>query len=364
MKRDMMTKHELIRKVAKREATDGRLPIYFHFADYVTEQKYADYFGMSRAEFAEWMHNDLRDIFLLEDIHIICSDARELEKARERGFVFPSDLEGAASDRWGCHWSMHGLGQELRKGVFTDITEAFDHAYPDPDNPAIFDGVQEKIDTFNAADSGWYIAQYYTLFERAWGMTGYGAFLEALYTEPEAVEFLLDKITDYKVRMAEKICEFNPTLGHTGDDFGLQIGPVMSLDIWKKYFKPRYEKIWGVYKKHGIPVMHHSCGDCRLFIEDMIDAGLDMLHPIQQTSMDINDVSERFSRDLSFFASIDTIETLTYGTKDDVIRNIENTVEKLGKHNGLLLGMINVMPNTPPENVEVAMKRMMELGGR
>ena len=179
-----------------------------------------------------------------------------------------------------------------------------------------------------------------------------------LYTDPDAVEFLLDRITENKIRMAERICELNPDIGHTGDDFGSQTGGVMSLEMFRKFFKPRYEKIWGVYKRHGIPVMHHSCGDCSMYIPDMIDAGLDMLHTVQQTAMDISMLSREYGKDLSWFASTDTVSVLEKGTPDDVRRNVDYTVEQLGKYNGLLLSMINIMPTAPFENVKAAIEQI------
>ena len=104
--------------------------------------------------------------------------------------------------------------------------------------------------------------------------------------------------------------------------------------------------------------MHHSCGDCSMYIPDMIDAGLDMLHTVQQTCMDIQKLSQEYGKDLSFFASTDTVSILENGTTDDVKRNVDFTVEHLGKHNGLLLSMINIMPNAPFENVKAAIEQI------
>ena len=289
---------------------------------------------------------------------MIHTDEREIEVSRRFGFAESRGLSDAAYDRWGCCWSMNCLGQELRESPVKDIEEVYDWPYPDPNDPNIFYGIPEKIR--KTQDDGYaaYVGQYYTMFERAWAMTGYTDFLTYCYTDPDAVEFLLDRITENKIRMAERICELNPDIGHTGDDLGLQTGGVMSLEMFRKFFKPRYEKIWGVYKRHGIPVMHHSCGDCSMYIPDMIDAGLDMLHTVQQTAMDISMLSREYGKDLSWFASTDTVSVLEKGTPDDVRRNVDYTVEQLGKYNGLLLSMINIMPTAPFENVKAAIEQI------
>ena len=348
----------LVRNAALRKPNGGSLPIFIHFADKVTEKKYADYFGMDLESFHQWLDNDIQDVFLLEDIQMRNTDKEAIELSRRFGFAVDKGLPNAAYDNWGCAWTMDCLGQELRESPIKDIEEVYDWPYPDPDNPNIFYGISEIIQKIHDDGYAAFVGQNYSLFERAWAMTGYTDFLTYCYTDEEAVEFLLDRITENKIRIAERICELNPDLGHTGDDFGLQTSGVMSLEMYRKFFKPRYEKIWGVYKKHGIPVMHHSCGNCSMYIPDMIDAGLDMLHTVQQTAMDISVLSREYGRDLSWFASTDTVSVLEKGTPEDVRRNVDYTVEQLGKYDGLLLSMINIMPTAPYENVRAAIEQV------
>ena len=359
-----MTGKQLVDNVIQRKPSGGKLPVCFHFADKNTEKKYADYFGMNEEEFAAWTDDDLRAEYLLEDIQLIHTEKEKIKKAYEFGFAADRNIPGVAFDVWGCGWSMESMGQELRISPISDITQVFDYPYPKQEKEKNFFGIKDAVEKNEKEGHATFIAQYFSLFERAWAMTGYQNFLMACYTDPEAVEFLLDRILEHKIKVAEHICSLGVTMGHTGDDFGLQRGGVMSVELFRKFFKPRYEKLWGVYKKHGIPVVHHSCGDCRIYLEDMIDAGLDMLHPVQQNSMDIKDVAEKYGRDLSFFASIDTVNVLTDGTTDDVRKNVDQTVEILGKYNGLLLAMINVLPNVPEKNVEAAIKQILQYRGK
>jgi len=106
--------------------------------------------------------------------------------------------------------------------------------------------------------------------------------------------------------------------------------------------------------------MHHSCGDCSMYLPDMIDSGLDMLHTVQQTAMDISVLSREYGRDLAWFASTDTVSVLNTGTPDDVRRNVDYTVEQLGKNGGLLLAAINIMPEAPCENVKALIEQMQK----
>jgi len=354
-----MTSRELVLNAARRKPSNGSLPITIGFADNATAEKYAAYMGLDWKDFGILTDSDVKGLLLLEDVQFRFGGP--LNKiAYEYGFAKDSGIPNAIYDIWGCAWSIEALGQELRESPIKNMEDVYNYPYPDPDNPNIFWGIAEQLETFHNAGYATMINQFYSLFERAWALTGYTEFLVACHTDPDAVEYLLDVILNYKMHVAEKICSLGVTLGHTGDDFGLQNSGVMSPELFRKLFKPRYEKLWGVYKKHGIPVVHHSCGDCSIYLEDMIDAGLDVLDPVQQTAMDIRMLSERFGKDLSFMGSIDTIETLTYGTPDDVKRNIDETVRYLGKYNGLILSMGNIMPNTPGENVKTALEQLKQ----
>lgn len=359
-----MTSRELIENVIRRKSSGGILPVHFGFADKKTEARAAQGFGMSPEEFRSWLDNDLKQKYPIEDVQYISMAGTDYEMAKKLGFARPSPLENAMVDRFGCTWSIDCIGQELRAGCLEDIEDVYDYEFPSPDHPDSLWGVKEWIDDCHSKGYATVVHQNHNIFERSWAMLGYEELLTACYTDVESVEYLLDKLTEIKMRMAERICELKPTLAHTGDDFGLQTGGVMSLELWRKLFKPRYEKIWGVYKKNGIPVLHHSCGDCSMYLEDMIEIGLNMLNPVQQSAMDIRVISERFGDSLSFFGSIDTINTLIQGTPDDVRRNVDFTMETLGRNNGLLLSMLNVMPETPFENIKAAIEQMMQYRGR
>lgn len=354
-----MTGKELILNVVNRKSSGGILPVYFSFAEKKAEYRFAQYMGMTSNELREWMRNDLVSIYPVEDVQFLSMTGGSFELAKELGFAKDSPLPNAMTDRFGCTWSIDCIGQELRKGCVEDIEDIYSFPFPSPDHPDSLYGIREQIEELDRCGLASVVHQNHNLFERSWAMVGYEDFLAACYTNIDEVDYLLDRLTEIKVRMAERICELHPTLGHTGDDFGLQAGGVMSLEMFRRFFKPRYEKIWKVYSDRGIPVLHHSCGNCALYLEDMIEAGLNMLNPVQQSAMDIGMLSERFGDSLSFFGSIDTIRVINTGTPDDVRRNVDDTVRILGKNNGLLLSMLNVMPETPMENVKAAVEQIL-----
>ena len=134
----------------------------------------------------------------------------------------------------------------------------------------------------------------------------------------------------------------------------------MSLEMWREFYKPRLEKIWKVYKDAGLSVVHHSCGDCSLFLDDMIEIGLDGLHPVQSAAMDIEALGKRYGNNLVFYGGIDCQQTLSFGTPDEVRANVKYVVDCLGRHGNMVLAPINIMRNTSFENFEALVQAVRE----
>jgi uroporphyrinogen decarboxylase len=139
-----------------------------------------------------------------------------------------------------------------------------------------------------------------------------------------------------------------------GDDFGTQQGLLMSPDMWRTYIKPRYEKLVSVVKGHGVRYCHHSCGGIRPIISDLVQMGVDVLHPIQPLAlgMDPGELGEEFGRELTFYGGIDEQRTLPTGRPEDVKREVRSRVAAFGKHGGYIVAPSHAFqPDIPLENI-------------
>ncbi len=352
-----MTPEQKILCAIARKKNDG-LPVDIGFSNEETKRQYAAAFHMSEEEFSAYVgSNDFQPLYLMEDIFCFLKNQRLVEFAVENGFAFPAPDRNLVYDRWGVGWELAGgYGQRPVVHPLDTIEALRNYQPPDLNIPGMFYQAEQQLNKLKQAGFATRIAQFLSLFEKAWVLMGYENFFIHYHEHRQAVESLLDKITEYRVAMAEKIATYDTTCGHTGDDYGLQTGPAMSLAMWRELFKPRLARIWSVYKKHRIPVMHHSCGDCRMFLEDMIEIGLDVLHPVQASAMPIEDLQQKFGSRLTFYGGIDCQDVLQKGSPDDVRDNVRKTVEILGQNNGLILGALNIMPDMPKANIEALLE--------
>ena len=136
------------------------------------------------------------------------------------------------------------------------------------------------------------------------------------------------------------------------DDLGSQYGPMISLDMFRKYLKPHIKRLWSIYKNAGIPVIFHSCGNITQFIPDLIEIGLDVLEPVKPV-MDLEYIKKEFGKDITFWGGIYTQMLLPYGKPEEVREMASKAIKTLGKGSGHIIAPAQeVMKDVPIENVQ------------
>ena len=147
----------------------------------------------------------------------------------------------------------------------------------------------------------------------------------------------------------------------TGTDFGTQRGPFISPDAYRNLYKPFHKRIcdW-IHRNTSWKVFIHSCGGIRPLIEDIIDAGFDILNPVQCSAegMEAQKLKDDFGDSVTFWGgSVDTQKTLPFGTPEDVYREVSQRISIFDKDGGFVFNPIhNVQAGTPVENFLAMLK--------
>lgn len=137
---------------------------------------------------------------------------------------------------------------------------------------------------------------------------------------------------------------------------GTQHELIMPPAMWRKFFKPRLEKISRVAKSRGIPVALHSDGNIYPIIKDLIEIGLDVLNPCMPHALDLYGLHEEFGDHLTL-GTLDTQYTLPFGTREDVAKEVEQRIQRFGHNGGLILAPVHtVLPEVPVENYLIFIK--------
>jgi hypothetical protein len=185
---------------------------------------------------------------------------------------------------------------------------------------------------------------------------------------------------DYVWRIFEKQCEYGlqnvntliDLFGDrvqvafiTGTDFGTQRGPFISVPAYRDLFKPFHRQINDlVHRRSTWKTFIHSCGSVHQLIPDFIEAGFDVLNPVQcsATDMDPARLKREFGKDLVFWGGgVDTQKTMAFGQPDEVYREVRQRIAIFNAGGGFVFDAIhNVQGNTPIANVEAMFRAIKD----
>ena len=142
----------------------------------------------------------------------------------------------------------------------------------------------------------------------------------------------------------------------TGTDFGTQSGPFISPAAYRKLFQPFHRRVndW-IHEHTPWKTFIHSCGSIMALMPDLIDAGFDILNPVQcsAANMDPRTLKEKFGGKVTFWGGgVDTQKTLPFGTPDEIRRQVRERIEIFSPGGGFVFNTIhNVQAGVPVENL-------------
>jgi len=142
----------------------------------------------------------------------------------------------------------------------------------------------------------------------------------------------------------------------SGTDFGTQRGPFLSCDVYRRLYKPFHKQINDlVHRKSKWKTFMHSCGGVYPLIEEFIDAGFDILNPVQCSAEGMNPArlkKEFGSRIVFWGGGVDTQHTMAFGTPEQVYREVSERIEIFNADGGFVFDAIhNIQANTRVENL-------------
>jgi uroporphyrinogen decarboxylase len=228
-----------------------------------------------------------------------------------------------------------------------------DWSIPDPTDPGNYVEIQRLLDDYKGE---YWIAGSCrcTLFETVWYLRGLERLLLDMFDHPEYVDALFDKVLPYPRHVLTEFARRGVDMVWLGDDVGSQRGMLISPAMWRRFIKPRYKSLIQDIRavRSDIVVAYHSCGNCKAIIPELVEIGVDVLHPIQPKAMDPLDIKAEFGDRIVLFGALDLQELMPYGRAEDVRREVGRLIQGCGKGGGFILaGAHHLQGDTPVENV-------------
>jgi len=178
-----------------------------------------------------------------------------------------------------------------------------------------------------------------------------------LALHPEMVHYCLGKIFDLTYEELRRTLEKIPgeaLFARVGEDLGSQEGLLISRRHIHEFLLPQMKRMMDLVHEAGACVFHHSDGAVRDIVPDMIEAGIDLLNPIQWRckGMDREGLKRDFGHRIALHGAMDNQYTLAFGTVDEVRREVLDNIAILGRGGGYILAPChNIQAVSPPENI-------------
>lgn len=201
-------------------------------------------------------------------------------------------------------------------------------------------------------------------------MRGLQQAFEDLALSPEIADAILGHLFEFHHEHHRRMFEAGRGRIETtwvAEDLGAQAGPLMSLTTYRRFLLPNQIRMAELARRYGIHVMYHTDGAARLFLPDLIDkVGIEILNPIQWRSvgMEREKLVADFGDKLIFHGSIDNQQTLAFGTVEDVVEEVRQSVEIYHGARWICAPCHNLQPVSPTENIAAMYETIQELGAK
>ncbi|MCE9614328.1 MAG: uroporphyrinogen decarboxylase family protein [Lentisphaerae bacterium] len=291
--------------------------------------------------------------------------------APHRTGQFPTDPE---RDMWGVAYRTiryetgdYAESQDPPMAAFTTVDEIRNFPWPSPDDYD-YAVVRDAV----AADDGYRILQAgsYEPFLLMCKLRGIEQGFADLAMNPEIADAILGRLFEFFYEQNRRLFDAGGgriKLTYVAEDLGGQQSPLMSLPMYRRYFRANQKRMADLARQHGVHVIYHTDGAARLFLPDLIDeVGIEVLNPLQWRcpGMEREGLVRDFGGRIAFHGGMDNQQTMPFGTVDDVTAEVRENLEIFRQARWICAPCHNLQAVTPIANIIAMYDTIHELGAR
>lgn len=265
-------------------------------------------------------------------------------------YASPQEFGSRVADEFGVVWTTSEIDRGAPIGPAITEPDLSGYTFPDPTIAYRFEHLGEWC---RRNDEHYTIVWIGDLWERATFMCGMERLLVWVALEPDFVHALLRGIAGYILRTMDVLFgRFRFDGVGLSDDYGTQKSMLTSPAAWREFVRPRLAEIFARAKSAGRTVFLHSCGNVRAVVPDLVELGLDILHPIQPEALDVLELKREFGRGLTFCGGLGTQDLLVHAGPAEVRDEVLRLKREMGAGGGYILEPgITIQADVPLENM-------------
>jgi uroporphyrinogen decarboxylase len=303
------------------------------------------------------------------------TDIRYVHLRPPAGYMSSMKSDGTWVDEWGLtHRVLPGGYYELGGTPLADASAADVEKYPwpDPRDPARLVGLKEEVEAlYHGTDYaiGAYRPTISGIFELSHYLRGMEKLLMDLLRDRAFVDALFWKLAEV---LGEYFRAYLDVVGpyvqivEIADDVGTQGGPMFAPRLYKELLLEKHAYLAGIVKEKApqAKFLLHSCGSVRRFIPYFIEAGFDILNPVQPLAKDMEPAALKaeFGSEIAFLGGVDVQQTMR-GPVEGVRAEVRQRIDELGPGGGFVLAPShNFGDDVPLENILAFFETAHEYG--
>jgi uroporphyrinogen decarboxylase len=193
-------------------------------------------------------------------------------------------------------------------------------------------------------------------FDSLRNLFGFEECLVKMHTHPEVIDAAMSHVADFILegsRRFFRLAGVELDGQFFGNDLGTQLDLMISPEHFRRFLLPHFRQLIRLAHEHGYQAILHSCGAIHKIIPDLLDAGLDALHPLQAqaVNMDAATLARDFKGKVAFMGGIDNQVFLVRATPAQVKDEVRRVRDLLGPCLVVSPSHESILPNVPPANI-------------
>jgi uroporphyrinogen decarboxylase len=268
--------------------------------------------------------------------------------------------ENVTTNEFGMHMTPTDLYVEVVKAPLEGVAcveEIQAYSFPDPHAPGRFDTARREMERFGR--------QYFvigdveiSIFEMAWHLSGMENYLIGMAAEQPWIEALNDRVEEWSMGIAQELADLGVDAIWFGEDLGTQTSTLISPDLWRRLFRPRYERMFAKLRNQHpeLVIIMHSDGAVAPLLQDFIEMNVDVYNPVQPNvpGSDPRELKDKYGDRLCFFGGIDQQVLLPSGDEQMIREEMARRARILGEGRGYLMAPAHVIQaDVSPQTVEI-----------
>ncbi|UCF16737.1 MAG: hypothetical protein JSW59_04585 [Phycisphaerales bacterium] len=317
-----------------------------------------------------WHHYDREVLLELMYNHRMLFPDFEAESEPEPELA-PFERTGAPyTDAWGCVWQTtdDGITGAVTGHPLADWGDFESFVSPDPEltNGVIeidWAALKDEIRS-TESDARHYVGslEHGHAFQRLSYLRGYENLLLDMADDETRLWRLIEMVEAFNAEIVRRHLDLGVGMMRYPEDLGMQTGPMLSPEQFRRYIKPTYERLMAPAREAGCLVHMHSDGDIRDLVADITISGVDVLN-LQDLVNGIDWIVTNLKGRVCIDIDVDRQQITRFGTPEQIDALIREEVEKLGSPQGGLMMIYGLYPGVPIRNVKAVTDAMERYAG-